>query len=302
MTLLNRLWLGTVQIGLRYGLAERIPDESEAFVLLDRAWEMGLRQFDTARAYGDSEARIGRWMAARGRVPIIASKLPSLETVVDRDATARVRSAIDQSRAALGRERIDQYLCHRAEDLARPAVRDALAEALDDGRIGAVGVSCYAPEDALAATEGVDRIGLIQLPVNVLNRHAVQSPAQGILCNRGGRLMARSIFLQGVLLLPPERLPTHLAALAPAIQRFSGIAREAAIPRQHLALAFVLDRMPASAAVVGFQKADELDALIGLPESTEAMRTTLQALDGLSEMAPPPLLDPRTWPSHEPRS
>src|ERR1044072_490429 len=51
-------------------------DEDGAFALMDAAWEMGLRHFDTADAYGGgrSEAMIGRWCAARGVRPAITTK------------------------------------------------------------------------------------------------------------------------------------------------------------------------------------------------------------------------------------
>src|SRR4051812_50206823 len=51
-------------------------DENGAFALMDAAWELGLRHFDTADAYGGgrSEAMIGRWCAARGVGPAIPTK------------------------------------------------------------------------------------------------------------------------------------------------------------------------------------------------------------------------------------
>lgn len=296
MTLIDRLWLGTVQIGLRYGLAARAPEKAEAFALLDRAWEMGFRRFDTARAYGESEERIGRWMAARGHYPTIASKLPSLGSLADSDTAAAVEASIERSRAALGRERIEHYLCHRAEDFARPAVRESLLRAEADGRIGLLGVSCYAPQEAVTASNGLGRIGLVQLPVNVLDTRAIFSPARTVLRERGGRLVARSLFLQGVLLLPPNRLPAHLSDFAPAVRRLAEVAANFGVPRPQLALAFVLDRIPDADAVLGFQNATELEALQDIPEHTGPIRPALDALEGLSESVPASLLDPRTWP------
>ena len=41
--------------------------EDDAFAIMDRAWDNGIRWFDTADAYGGgrSETFIGRWRAAR---------------------------------------------------------------------------------------------------------------------------------------------------------------------------------------------------------------------------------------------
>src|SRR5947207_9348058 len=50
--------------------------EEDAFTLMDAAWELGIRRFDTADAYGGgrSETAIGRWLAATGNHPAIATK------------------------------------------------------------------------------------------------------------------------------------------------------------------------------------------------------------------------------------
>ena len=59
--------LGTVQLGMTYGLGEdrAKPSEEAAFALLDRAMELGIDNLDTANNYGDSEAVIGRWLNSR---------------------------------------------------------------------------------------------------------------------------------------------------------------------------------------------------------------------------------------------
>ena len=76
----TRLTLGTAQLGLRYGIANRAgrPDDATAAALLDRAWDLGIRSFDTARAYGDAEARLGGWLGDGHHEPMVISKLPRL--------------------------------------------------------------------------------------------------------------------------------------------------------------------------------------------------------------------------------
>ena len=51
--------------------------EEEAFAIMDAAWELGVRTFDTADAYGGgrSETWIGRWLTARGHRPVLATKV-----------------------------------------------------------------------------------------------------------------------------------------------------------------------------------------------------------------------------------
>src|SRR5215469_7325514 len=51
-------------------------NDDQAMAVMDAAWEQGVRHFDTADAYGGgrSERAIGRWIAARGVVPLLTSK------------------------------------------------------------------------------------------------------------------------------------------------------------------------------------------------------------------------------------
>ena len=64
---LSAFALGTVQLGMQYGLGEDSakPSEEKSFAMLDAAMALGINTLDTANNYGDSEAVIGRWMAKR---------------------------------------------------------------------------------------------------------------------------------------------------------------------------------------------------------------------------------------------
>src|ERR1700733_5270497 len=51
-------------------------DAEAAFTLMDAAWELGIRRFDTADAYGGgrSETIVGAWMRDRGQRPLLTTK------------------------------------------------------------------------------------------------------------------------------------------------------------------------------------------------------------------------------------
>ena len=175
MELCDRLWLGTVQIGKRYGLARRRQSRKESANLLDYAWEMGVRRFDTARNYGDSEERIGDWIAQTGNRPIVTSKVPRMDEIPDADIAAFVANCVEESRRDLHLDRLDVYLCHRHEDFERTSVRDALHEELARGRITRFGVSCYRPEEALKAMALDPATAFIQLPASLIDRRVQHS-------------------------------------------------------------------------------------------------------------------------------
>ena len=58
---LSEMTLGTVQLGLRYGIANTLgkPDRGTACQMIQEAIRMGVNSLDTAQSYGDSEEVIG---------------------------------------------------------------------------------------------------------------------------------------------------------------------------------------------------------------------------------------------------
>ena len=57
----TRLVLGTVQLGLDYGIANENgkPTQDQATAIIQKAWDNGIREFDTAQAYVTIENVLG---------------------------------------------------------------------------------------------------------------------------------------------------------------------------------------------------------------------------------------------------
>jgi aryl-alcohol dehydrogenase-like predicted oxidoreductase len=115
---------------------------------MDAAWELGLRHFDTADAYGGgrSEAMIGRWCAARGLRPAITTKtFNPMAAGADRGlAPERIERQLAASLDRLGTDRVDLYLAHEYDpDVALDDTIGAFEAARAKGSIGAYGVSNF---------------------------------------------------------------------------------------------------------------------------------------------------------------
>src|SRR5688500_5343857 len=105
----SSLTLGTVQLGLDYGIANRDgrPGEAEAEAILETAITGGITTLDTARAYGEAEAVIGRWLAHVQCTPVsIVTKFPALPAASSRERIAALKEHVAASRSALGRSRL----------------------------------------------------------------------------------------------------------------------------------------------------------------------------------------------------
>jgi aryl-alcohol dehydrogenase-like predicted oxidoreductase len=115
---LSRLMLGTVQFGLDSGGANRAgqPAYNTAREILACAIEHGINCFDTAAAYGGSEAVLGRALrelGVRDRVTVV-TKVPPLPAGLNGlEARAMIETSVRQSMQRLGLDVLPLCLFHR---------------------------------------------------------------------------------------------------------------------------------------------------------------------------------------------
>ena len=84
----NRIGLGTVQMGLAYGVANTTgqPALAEVNAILTNASELGIDLLDTASAYGNSEEVIGK--LADGQFKIVSKWIENPETALRQNKIA----------------------------------------------------------------------------------------------------------------------------------------------------------------------------------------------------------------------
>lgn len=119
---------------------QRVGTE-EAVRILRAAYDGGMRFFDTARAYTDSEEKLG---AAFGDMPDEAVHVSS--KTMSRDPE-RIREELDTTLSNLRRDYLDLYQLHCVDRCYRPGdgtgVYEALLEAKESGRVRHIGVTAH---------------------------------------------------------------------------------------------------------------------------------------------------------------
>ena len=141
----------------------------EAPRIMDAAWDIGIRTFDTADAYGGgrSETWIGEWLASKGSdvrdaITVETKTFNPMEAGADHGLGAhRVKRQVESSLRRLGLERIPLYMAHAFDpDTPHEETLGALDELIRDGEIGAVGASNFAAEQLAEAVEISELEGL----------------------------------------------------------------------------------------------------------------------------------------------
>jgi aryl-alcohol dehydrogenase-like predicted oxidoreductase len=149
--------------------------ESAVEELLLTALDLGITFIDSARSYGSSEERIGRYLSPR-RHEIVLSTKGGYGVPDERDWTASaVVRGIEEALLVLRTDYIDVFHLHSCpKDVA---MRDDVLLALDRAReAGKIRVAGYAGEgDALAAAVRSSRFGAVMCSVNLFDQGSFEA-------------------------------------------------------------------------------------------------------------------------------
>jgi len=297
----SRLGLGLASVG---GMFAAVP-ESQAVATIDRAWDLGIRLFDTAPVYGygRSEQRAG--LALRGRPrsrfvlcskvgrliepggpdiqPIWAEPPAGLGPRLDYSYGAVMRS-FEESLERMGIDRIDVLHIHDPEldySTASTEALRALAELRGRGTIQAISLGVNHADVAARFLRDTGSAG----PDCILlaGRYTLldQSGADELLplCEKlGVAVLAAGVFQGGVL---AQSAPQGSPELVRRIDRLREVCRRYDVPLLAAAVQFPLAHPAVPAVVVGARSPQEITEVAAWldheipPEFWAALRSAL---------------------------
>jgi aryl-alcohol dehydrogenase-like predicted oxidoreductase len=163
-TTLGRTGIGVTRSGFGALPVQRISVE-DGVALLRAARDGGINFFDTARGYGDSEAKIGIAFSKEREKVVIASKSPGL-------TAAEYARDLEESLKQLRTDYIDIYQFHLAKKCHRPGEPDGLYEAAEaakaSSKIRHIGLTSHRLEVAMEAA-GSGLYETVQFPLSYLS-------------------------------------------------------------------------------------------------------------------------------------
>jgi aryl-alcohol dehydrogenase-like predicted oxidoreductase len=286
----ERVALGTAQFGMRYGVANRtgqVPfDEAAAIVAYAR--DCGIDTIDTAMAYGDSEACLGRIGVATWRV---ISKLPGLAPDC-RDVESEIERVVAASLERLALPRVHALLLHRPGQLLGELgarIFESLERLKARGLTEKIGVSIYEPRELDALCAGF-RFDVVQAPFSVVDRRLAESGWLARLRAQGIEVHARSAFLQGLLLMQPQERPEYFSPWAALWEQWERWLATRGVSAVQACLGFVLAHEEIDRVVVGVDRLEQLREVV-----RSAHADALVAPQSLS-CTSIDLIDPSRWP------
>jgi aryl-alcohol dehydrogenase-like predicted oxidoreductase len=292
-----QLCLGTAQFGMPYGITNAAGQvtEPEVRALLAEAAAAGWTLLDTAQAYGDAEAVLGRTLPL-GHPFRLISKLPAQSQPAFTSDDRRVwDQAFERSCARLGQPCLDALLLHSAADLRKPGgehLRAWLLSLRQRGLVRRLGVSIYGSTDLVGVPP--DLLDLVQLPLSLYDQRLLVDGTIARLRAQGCAVHARSLYLQGLLLSSAVRWPAWVDPAARAHHaRLECLAADRGSSLLDCAIGFARDQADLEAVVLGLCSRLELQQLL------HAWRRISPWQEGeWRKWALPAagILDPRHWP------
>lgn len=302
---LSRFSLGTVQIGMTYGLGEHKakPSEEAAYALLDQAMALGIDNLDTANNYGDAEEVIGRWLSKRREAgqncPWIVTKIgPMKHGSFDilRDDILRQTEGCCKN---LGVETLDCLMLHNFEDYEQDpdAVRKVFEEMKQQNMYKFSAISAYSRHDyGMIADSGFDAT---QIPLNVFDWGKIEDGGIEKINKAGMMIFIRSVFLQGLVFHTPEDLDPRMDFCAPYLQKYLDLCKEFEVSPAVLALSFVLSVPGVTTAVLGCDTPDQVVQNCRLFDQTiDLSADQMEKLHAAFSNIDPRVINPGCWFNH----
>ncbi|MDB5425636.1 MAG: hypothetical protein JWQ29_3052 [Phenylobacterium sp.] len=284
---INKLGLGSGQFGLDQQAGARgRPRDAEARDILAIAARSGMGFMEIGRHSSAEEITLGQLMPKPNPFKLTVTTIrpdrgPDL-------AEAEVRAQL----ARLGVSQVDAILAPSATDLFSPhgpELWERMRALKDQGLCKKIGVSVYASDDPIGFSRRF-KPDVVQAPASLLDQRLLIDGTLAELAGMGIEVHLRSIFLNGLLFLPPDRAPHHLQAAASRISRARRLIAEGRSDPLQAALGFALSRPEASAVLVGVASAAEMSAVVAAAMSPPPdLDWDEMALDD------PDALDPRAW-------
>lgn len=285
----NKLVLGTVQLGMKYGLnnAHDQPTREESFSILDAALAGGIDTFDTAWAYSTAEEVLGAWIRERalaGKVRVISKMKPHAlnEHPDGAKASEVVRMELEKSLKRLNLESLDGYLFHSPHYIYLKHMVEGMRQAKAEGLVKHIGVSVYDEAEALQAAElSAD---YVQVPYNAFDQRLDATDFFDIAKKNKVTVFARSPFLQGLLLMRPDELPEHLAGLRPQLEQFIAIATRHNLTQAEAALRFAFAACRADHIVFGVDTRVQLEEDVSVKASSSDHELATEIRDAFKNL------------------
>ena len=287
---LSKLILGTVQMGLDYGINNKLGKISlvESHQILLKAHVSGITTLDTAEAYGNAHKVIGEFhkIYPNHRFNIV-SKVP--HSIEENSIEIKIYEYLEDLKVNC----LEILMFHSFESFkSNEAAVVKLLELKKNGLISHIGVSVYT-NDQLEYLLDKNDITVVQLPFNLLDNYSVRGYLLEELKLKGKIIHTRSTFLQGLFFKKTSDENEIVKKLQSELEILNQIVVQSNCSIEELALSYCLFQENIDNVIIGVDSEDHLNTNI-VSSSFKIEEDTIRKINNI-HTADLDLLNPSLW-------
>ena len=286
----NKIGIGTLQFGFDYGVANKTGKlkTKEIKEIKKIAQKNNINIIDTANAYGDCEERLGKINFSKFD---IVTKLPA--TKPDSNAYRWVTSSIQKALKKLKVKKIYAMHVHTTKyllDKKGNQIYKALNDYKKKGVIKKIGVSIYTIEELNLILKKF-KIDLVLLPFNILDQRTINTKTLKKLKKMGIEIHTRSTFLQGLLVLKKNEIPSKFNKWMPLLNKWDSLSKKLKKHKFEVCLQYALSNPYIDKVILGIDSAKQFKQIIS---KASFLKLNVKKLDASKEID---LINPSKWPN-----
>jgi aryl-alcohol dehydrogenase-like predicted oxidoreductase len=282
-----KIRLGTANFGQKYGITKNnFVGSLELKEILNCAKDLSILAIDTASGYGASERLLGK----------------NLPNDIDWDICTKIRlttenylnihNLVHESIRNLGGRKVKTVLIHNVyeyKDIDYNQVNKQFVNLVEEGVINNFGISAYDLGEIEYFKKLFPMMTFFQLPDNICSQKYLDNSFLLKLKESNNTIDVRSIFLQGILLLPTNADLQGNKHLIPFVEKFHIFAHKVGKSPIEICIQYAKNLRWADSMVVGIRTKSELDAIHNFFTNPNFL------LKEMPEKTPENFTDPRSW-------
>ena len=289
--------IGTAQFGMDYGIANTSgqPRQEEIDQIVASAVDNGIRFFDTAQSYGNSESFLGKALEKlehKNSLRFVSKLSPDLHSSSSDIIIKTVKSSVQN----LNIESLYGFLAHQLEAIYTQSFASAVQQLKNEEIIFKSGVSVYTPDEAKTALEN-PLVEILQIPLNILDRRWIDEMILKKAEEKNVQLFFRSIFLQGLIFLNAHDLKkVQMEWAHPYLDQFKTLVSETSLSLVELSINVLSNLSGDNIIIIGVDNYQQLQENINIISNLEPDKTFIQNWWSSIPAFPEKLLNPSLWP------
>jgi len=250
----SRLILGTVQMGLSYGINNTTGKVllEDSLEILEYAFENGIKTLDTAEVYGNAHEVIGIFHDKHPNKKFkVITKLPNQ---INSNIIEKVEGYLND----LNVDQLDTLLFHSFSSYSENIERfDILKKLKSEKKIKNLGVSVYTNDDIEKVLLN-DDVDIIQLPFNLFDNVNLRNDILKKIKSKGKTVHTRSALLQGLFFKDSNNQNDVVQKLKNELILLSEISKNNKASISELALSYCLQQSTIDNVLIGVDSINQL--------------------------------------------